>query len=178
MEPNRFFFKLTAILLQYLLIILIIIPFVYLSQLIKYNFNTEEIMMLKVLFLAIALAMPVVVANAFAFAKFERIELAYYLKSTQKHTVLLPQSSETILANVIRNTSDLPFWTLVDQSSEELTFKVKHLLIKDNVILHTNPKGENSTEVIIRSAPSSSLAFLDFGRNYKNILQLLTATKS
>lgn len=178
MEPNRFFFKLTAILLQYLLIILIIMPFVYLSQLVKYNFRTEEIMMLKVLFLAIALAMPVVVANAFAFAKFERIELTYYLKANQKHSVTIPQESNVILGNVISNISKHPFWTLKNQTKDKLTFSVKHLLIKDNVEVMFKPSFDGNTEVVISSSPSVSFAFLDFGRNYKNILQVLSATKS
>jgi len=178
MEPNRFFFKLTAILLQYLLIILIIMPFVYLSQLVKYNFNTEEIMMLKVLFLAIALAMPIVVANAFAFAKFERIGLAYYLKSKQKHIVFLPQMPDIILNNVVSNISHNPFWTLINQTEDKLTFSVKHLLIKDKVEINVKPSTEGITEVVISSNPTMSYVFLDFGRNYKNILQVLSATKS
>ena len=90
MEPNRFFFKLIAIFLQYVLLIAILFPLIYLAQLLKYNFKADEIYLLKILFLAIAIAMPFAVANAFSFANYEKMEITNYLKAKQKHKVSGP----------------------------------------------------------------------------------------
>lgn len=175
MEPNRFLFKLSAIVLQYLLMIAVLIPFVYAAHLVKYQFNMEEVVFIRVLFWAIALAMPIVVANAFAFAKYQRIELAYYLKPHQKHTVEMAKPASEIQKAIAHNLSAQPFWDLLSQSENRLNFSVKHLMIKDLVEIHLKPQSDGHTQIAMMSRPARKWAFIDFARNYKNILQVLKA---
>jgi len=175
MEPNRFIFKLVAICLQYLLLIAIFFPLVFTTQLMKFNFSTAEIVFVKVLFLAIALALPFAIANAFSFAKFEKMELQYYLKSTQVHKVVVQKSVAQLLNNTLENLSEKPFWTLISQSENSLTYSVKNLILTDLVSLNLKEIAENKTELTLKSKPIQSIIFLDFGRNYRNILNVLMA---
>ncbi len=177
MEPNRFLFKLTAIFLQYFLIILVFIPLVYLSHLIKYNFKTQDIVLIRVLFFAVAFAMPFVVANAFSFANFDRMDLKYYLKSKQTHKVIIENNAGNLLINTIENLSIKPFWKLINQTENSASFRVKNLILTDEVTFSFDTISENKTELSITSKPCQSYIFLDFGRNYRNILSVLLATK-
>lgn len=178
MEPNRFFFKLTAIFLQYFLVILIFIPIIYFAQLLKYKFNNDEIAFIRVLFFAIALAMPFVVANAFAFANFDKMDLRYYLKSKPRHTVIIEKNSSELIKYTIENLSKKPFWKLIESTDSSAKFIVKNLILTDEVKFNAQTTGDNKTELTITSSPRQSYIFLDFGRNYRNILTVLLATKS
>lgn len=175
MEPNRFLFKLTAIFLQYIFTIIVFLPIVYMVHLVKYNFNTEQIVFLRVLFFAIAFAMPFVVANAFAFAKFENYELTYYLKPKQKHTVGISQNSSEVLKNLKDNLSEKPFWKLINQSETSIDYSVKNILVTDKVSITATPISDSKTKLTILSKPTFPLLFLDFGRNYQNIINVLLA---
>lgn len=177
MEPNRFLFKLTAIFFQYIAVILVFMPLVFLSQLLKYKFQTEEIAFIRVLFFSVALAMPFAVANAFSFANFEKIDLKYYLKSNQVHKVVTPQPTAAVIHNAVTRLSQKPFWKLKNQSSDSITFVVKNLILTDEVSLHCIDRGDGTTELEFESKPRQSYIFLDFGRNYRNILRLLQATQ-
>ncbi|MCB9251931.1 MAG: hypothetical protein H6605_05650 [Flavobacteriales bacterium] len=176
MEPNRFLFKLTAIFIQFILIAIVFFPLIYLGQLIKYNFEIQNVAILKVIFLSIAFAMPFAVANAFAFAKFQRMELDYYLKSRQKHKITMQNNAENILNNLLSTEKEKPFWTLVSKSSDEIELSVKSLMVSDKVKVKLKNLADNSCEMTIESKPKQSYLFLDFGRNYRNILQVMTAS--
>lgn len=178
MEPNRFLFKLTAIFLQYIFTIVVFLPIVYLVHLVKYNFNTEQIVFLRVLFFAIAFAMPFVVANAFAFAKYEHYELNYYLKPKQKHTVGIDQNSSLVLTNIKANLALKPFWKLTNQSEDSAEYLVKNILVTDRVTIEATPFSDSKTKLTIQSKPTMPLLFLDFGRNYQNIINVLLATNT
>ncbi len=178
MEPNRFLFKLTAILLQYLFLIFVFIPLVYLAHLIKYNFNTETIVFIRILFFAIAFAMPFVVANAFAFAKFENNDITYYLKCKQYHSVVIDKNANDLLNNTVTILASNPFWKLINQTEDTAKFKVKNILIFDHVSLSVKKKSDTQTLLTISSIPKFRLLFLDFGRNYQNIIKVLLASKS
>jgi len=177
MEPNRFLFKLTAIILQYILVALIFIPIVYAFQLLKYSFKTEEIEFIRVLFFAVALSMPFTVANAFSFAKFEKIDMAYYLKSNQKHSAFIDLNPSEALENIRTNLSKKDFWKLKSQTENSLNFRVKNLVLTDKVSIVIKPYLNNQTEITINSRPLLSYMFLDFGRNYRNIITVLLAVK-
>jgi hypothetical protein len=178
MEPNRFFFKLIAIFLQYVLLIAIIFPLIYLAQLLKYNFKADEIYLLKILFMAIAIAMPFAVANAFSFANYEKMEITNYLKAKQKHKVAVADSSENLTKTIKQNLDKEPFWTLINQSDNSLVYKVKSLMISDQVTIQFKPQNNNQTELVIESKPVLSFIFLDFARNYRNILKVLLSSKT
>ncbi len=178
MEPNRFLFKLTAILFQYLFLIFVFIPIIYLAHLIKYNFNTEAIVFIRVLFFAIAFAMPFAVANAFAFAKFENNDLTYYLKCRQYHSVVIDEKASTLLKNTVDHLESKPFWKLIKQDECTAHFKVKNILIFDDVTISTHRNSDTQTLLTISSIPKLRILFLDFGRNYQNIITVLLATKS
>lgn len=177
MEPKRFLFKLTAIFLQYILLIIVFLPLVFLAQLLKYNFKMEEILFLKVLFLAIAFAMPFVVANAFAYANYEKMEIDYYLKPNQTHTVTVVGTPESVKATIEGNIQKLPLWVPIQNQSDLLGYKIKNLILNDTLTVSLKPKGETHTELIINSKPVVGFVFLDFARNYRNILTLLTASQ-
>ena len=177
MEPNRFLFKLTAIFLQYFLLILIFIPLIYIAQLLKYKFNTEQIAFIRILFFAVAFAMPFVVANAFSFANFDKMDIQYYLKSKPRHRVIIEKDASSVLKNTIENLSAKPFWKLKSQTENSANFIVKNLILTDDVTIKTEPLSDKKTEFTITSKPRQSFIFLDFGRNYRNILTVLMATK-
>ena len=177
MEPNRFLFKLTAILLQYIFTTIVFIPIVYAVHLIKYNFNTEQIVFIRILFFAIAFALPFVVANAFAFAKFEHNELTYYLKPKQKHTVIVDRNVDELLKTTIAHLSQKPFWEFIGQSENSVHYSVKNIILKDDVFINAKPISDSKTELTILSKPKLALLFLDYGRNYQNIIKVLLATK-
>ena len=61
---------------------------------------------------------------------------------------------------------------------EEISLVVKNLVLTDEVIIKANPVSDKKTELTITSKPRQSFIFLDFGRNYRNILTVLMATKS
>lgn len=178
MEPNRFFFKLIAIFLQYVLLIAILFPLIYLAQLLKYNFKADEIYLLKILFLAIAIAMPFAVANAFSFANYEKMEITSYLKSKQIHKVAVADSVENLTKTIQQNLVKEPFWTLITQSDNSLVYKVKSLMVSDKVTIQFKPQNNNQTELVIESKPILSFIFLDFARNYRNILKVLLSSKT
>ncbi|MFM9944413.1 MAG: hypothetical protein ACKVQB_04200 [Bacteroidia bacterium] len=144
----------------------------------KYKFNTDEIYFIRVLFFAVAFAMPFVVANAFSFANFDKMDLKYYLKSKPKHQVIIENAASVILKNTIENLGQKPFWTLKSQNENSAVFKVKNLILTDEVNFKTETMAENKTQLTITSKPLQSYIFLDFGRNYRNILNVLLATKS
>ena len=177
MEPNRFLFKLVAIFLQYILLIILFLPIIYLFHLLKYKFNTEEIYFIRILFFAIAFAMPFVVANAFSFAKYEQNDLTYYLKSKQHHRVIIKKNAKELLVNTINNLKHTPFWTLTNESENSASFIKKNLLLKDELLIKTNPISETETELYISSKPLIGFIFLDFARNYQNIVDVLLATQ-
>jgi hypothetical protein len=177
MEPNRFLFKLVAILLQYVFVVIIFIPIVYFFHLLKYKFNAEDIYFIRILFFAIAFALPFVVANAFSFANYEKNDLTYYLKSHQKHAVLIQRNSHELLATTINHLTKLPFWKLVNQDTDSATFIKKNLILKDELLIKTKPLSDQQTELIITSKPKIGFIFLDFARNYQNIVEVLLATK-
>jgi len=178
MEPNRFFFKLTAIFLQYLLLVAIFFPVIYLAQLVKYNFKADEIYLLKIVFLAIALALPFAVANAFSFANYERMEISSYLKSKQIHEVAVEISADDLAKNIQQNISKEPFWTLQSKNDNTLIYNAKSLMVSDRVTIQFKSQNNNQTKLVIESKPIFSFLFLDFGRNYRNILKVLLASKT
>jgi len=177
MEPNRFLFKLTAIIIQYILLVIVFIPVVYAFQLLKYKFNSEDIAFIRVLFFSVALAMPFVVANAFSFANFEKIDMAYYLKSNQKFQVIIDGNASEVLNSIKTNLSKKDFWKLKSQTDTTFNYSVKNLIMTDKVNVSVKPLSENKTELIIFSKPKLAYVFLDFGRNYRNILGVLLAIK-
>ncbi len=177
MEPNRFLFKLTAILLQYIFTTIVFIPIVYAVHLIKYNFHTQEIVFIRILFFAVAFALPFVVANAFSFAKFEHNELTYYLKPNQKHTVIVDRNADELLKTTVAHLSEKPFWKFISQSENKIHYSVKNIILKDEVFISAKPISDIKTELTILSKPTLALLFLDYGRNYQNIIKVLLATK-
>ncbi len=177
MEPNRFLFKLTAILLQYIFTTIVFIPIVYTVHLIKYNFHTQEIVFIRILFFAVAFALPFVVANAFSFAKFEHNELTYYLKPKQKHTVIVDRNADELLKTTVAHLSEKPFWKFINQSENSVHYSVKNIILKDDVFISAKPISDIKTELTILSKPTLALLFLDYGRNYQNIIKVLLATK-
>lgn len=177
MEPNRFLFKLTAILLQYIFTTIVFIPIVYVVHLIKYNFHTQEIVFIRILFFAVAFALPFVVANAFSFAKFEHNELTYYLKPKQKHTLIVDINADELLKTTVAHLSEKPFWKFISQSENTIHYSVKNIILKDDVFISAKPISDIKTELTILSKPSLALLFLDYGRNYQNIIKVLLATK-
>jgi len=178
MEPNRFLFKLTAIFLQYIFTVIVFVPIVFLVHLIKYNFKTEDIVFIRVLFFAIAFAMPFAVANAFAFAKYEQNDMTYYLKPFQKHTVFIQKDANEILKSTVINLLEKPFWKLIDQTDISATFTVKNILVTDKVTINLKTLAENKTELTISSKPTLPILYLDFGRNYQNIINVLLAANT
>ncbi len=178
MEPNRFLFKLTAILLQYIFTTIVFIPIVYAVHLVKYNFRTEEIVFIRIVFFAVAFALPFVVANAFSFAKFENNELKYYLKPKQKHSVIIEENAGELLKNIVTQLSAKPFWKLISKTENSAHFSVKNIILYDNVSIEAKPISETSTELNIISKPRTPFLFLDYGRNYQNIIHVLMATKA
>lgn len=177
MEPNRFLFKLTAILLQYIFTTIVFIPIVYVVHLIKYNFHTQEIVFIRILFFAVAFALPFVVANAFSFAKFEHNELTYYLKPKQKHTLIVDINADELLKTTVAHLSEKPFWKFISQSENTIHYSVKNIILKDDVFISAKPISDIKTELTILSKPSLALLFLDYGRNYQNIIKVLLAIK-
>ena len=177
MEPNRFFFKLTALFLQYFLMILVLLPFIYFWQLSKAHFHPEEVYIPKILFLAIAIAMPFVVANAFAFAKFENLDLPFYLKASQEHAVVIHEKPEIILQRLKANLAQKPFWILKSEQDNSLVYDVKSIILTDRLRVEFKAMDPDSTALRILSKPRMGFIFLDYGRNYRNILKLLLATK-
>ena len=178
MEPNRFLFKLSAILLQYIFTTIVFIPIVYAVHLVKYNFHTEEIVFIRILFFAVAFALPFVVANAFSFAKFEHNELTYYLKPKQKHTVIIDKNASELLKTTVANLSEKPFWKFIEQSENTVHYSVKNIILNDDVFITAKPMSDTQTELTLLSKPKLALLFLDYGRNYQNIINVLLATKS
>ncbi len=177
MEPNRFLFKLTAILLQYIFTTIVFIPIVYVVHLLKYNFHTQAIVFIRILFFAVAFDLPFVVANAFSFAKFEHNELTYYLKPKQKHTVIVDINADELLKTTVAHLSEKPFWKFISQSENTIHYSVKNIILKDDVFISAKPISDIKTELTILSKPSLALLFLDYGRNYQNIIKVLLATK-
>ncbi len=178
MEPNRFLFKLTAIFLQYIFTTIVFLPLVFIAHLIKYNFKTEEIVFIRLLFFAVAFALPFVMANAFSFAKYELNDLTYYLKPNQKHAVIIEENAGELIKTTVANLTKKPFWKLAEQSENSAIFFVKNIILTDKVSIDSKSLSDSKTEFTISSKPTFPLLFLDYGRNYQNIINVLLATKS
>ena len=177
MNPNSFFFKLSAIFIQYILLILIATPLIYLTFLLKSNFDFKNILFVRILFFSIALALPIVMINAFAFANFNNFDLKYYLKSSQKIKFEV-RNEKLCNLNEVKNKLIVLKWKVKSEAKDVIVFIKKNTLINDIVSYRIIKVKDSISEIEIVSNPAIKILFIDFARNYRNILTALNASKN
>lgn len=177
MNPNSFFFKLSAIFFQYLLLICIAFPIIYLIFFSLSDFNSDKVVFIRILFFSIALALPFVMVNAFAYAGFKNFELKNYLKPHQRITVKIADENLNDREEIKSNLQNIKNWTFLKEENNCLLFSKSNILIKDKIAVCIIKSEDKNTEIKIDSKPSSMLVVIDFARNYKNIITVLKAIK-
>ncbi|MCC6721642.1 MAG: hypothetical protein IT243_05525 [Bacteroidia bacterium] len=144
----------------------------YLAFLTKSDFNSNQVVFIRILFFSIALALPFVMINAFAFANFNNFDLKFYLKSKQKLNVLVPIDRLNDFNEIKLKLCNLK-WKVIDEKDNFIIFKKSNYFINDIIKYKINNKNANNYDIEITSKPSLKLLFIDFARNYRNILVVL-----
>lgn len=133
-------------------------------------------MFIRILFFSIALALPIVMINAFAFANFNNFDLKYYLKSSQKIKFEAKNEKLCNLSEVKNKLINLN-WKVKSEANDEIIFLKKNTLVNDIVRYRIVNLKNNISEIEIVSNPTAKILFIDFARNYRNIITVLNASK-
>lgn len=152
-------------------------PLIYFAFLIQSDFDFGKIIFIRILFFSIALALPFVMINAFAFANFNNFDLKYYLKSKQKVIVNIETKNLNTIDEIMSNIQKSKKWIVIEGESDYLIIKKTNLLINDKISVLLKAIDENKHEITIESKPYTSLLFIDFARNYRNIIYVLKTLK-
>lgn len=114
--------------------------------------------------------------NAFAFADFNNFDLKYYLKSFQK--IKFEVKNEKLCnLNEVKNKLINLNWIVKSEANDKIIFLKKNTLVNDIVSFRIINETDNITEVEIVSNPTTKFLFIDFARNYRNIITVLNASK-
>lgn len=161
-------FKLLITLYNVVRLTLVFIPLIYAILLIRTP-SVIEIPLLKVLFLSFAPALGTAVWNALRFEQFHHLATTYYQKSAQMVEINYPADGETIRKAVGEYVNQRK-WRWLSESDHHI--ELKSSPARDRIHI------EWTNELIkVESKPAFPWIFIDFGRNYKNILQLLIVIK-
>ena len=178
---SRFAFKLIALLITFLKLLIVAYPFAFalvnLKQgKFKYGYDFFELNYKAAFIIAVGIALVFAIWNAFEFAKFKKISLTQYLKSRQKYTLSLPAGLSQNDAK-----SKLESWAKENQRvtklfdrNDTMEFSRKSkVLIRDVMTVTFNDKN-----VEIYSRPKFAIWFVDLARNYKNVQLVAKAINS
>lgn len=147
---------------------LVFLPLIYAILLIRTP-SVVSIPILKVLFLSFAPALGVAVWNALRFDQFHLMPPESYQKSTQEASVKINVKPE-LIKEVAQNVCNKRKWKLISEGEHSLELRTSPA--RDKVMLRWD-----DTTLSITSKPAYPWIFIDFGRNYKNIIELLVQIK-
>lgn len=162
------FFKVLITFYNMFRLTLVFVPLIYAILLIRTP-QAVEIPILKVLFLSFAPALAVSVWNALRFEQYELLNPEYYQRSVQKVCIEL-QVTEQEIIQAIEPFLQKRKWKLLNQ--EENTWYLRTSPMRDQVVIRLD-----GNSLCIESKPYLPWLFIDYGRNYKNIIQLLVAIR-
>lgn len=177
MNLRIFGFKLLAILLQTLKIMLLFAPIVMSLRAMRAHhfYFMDELQ--AALFISFGLGMAVAIFNAFEFENFKHIELSQYLKTHQTYTTNLSESVDSkqllafIKSKAAENGMTIPSTSTESENVLELE-ALSPYKFKDKIKVTLTGK-----QITIESKPKNFFWPVDLGRNYKNILSMLLVIK-
>lgn len=176
MNVKRFIFKIVAILTYIVKLMLILLPVTYVGVTAKegawrYGFTFIQNNFEVALFLAFAIAFMVSLYHALSFDVIEGAPAENYLKTNQKVFVRGNLSLDELFAKMQENTKRFKNVTLSDQIIQAERKVIA--LLPDQITI--TKKDDLFT---LHSQPFSTLWFIDFGRNYKNVKELAKVIKN
>jgi hypothetical protein len=178
---SRFAFKLIALMLTFLKLLVVAYPFAFalvnLKQgKFKYGYDFFELNYKAAFIIAVGIALVFATWNAFEFAKYKKVGLTQYLKSKQKYAIDLPNglSVEKAKSKVESWASSNKRVTKMMESPEVLKFSRRSkVFIRD--VMTVRFKDQN---IEIESRPKFAIWFIDLARNYKNVQWVAKAINS
>lgn len=162
------FFKLLITFYNVIRLSLVFLPLIYAILLIRTP-SVIEIPLLKVLFLSFAPALGVAVWNALRFEQYQLISPEYYQKSKQEIEITY-QTDTGKLVQAVKELADQRKWKVL--AEREGSIQLRTSPARDRIDVQWDAE-----HIKVSSKPAYSWIFIDFGRNYKNILQLLVQIK-
>lgn len=161
-------FKVLITLYNMFRLTVVFIPLIYAILIIRTP-QAIEVAWLKVLFLSFAPALGVAVWNALRFEQFELLKAEYYQRSRQKVCVELVVEQKD-LQKALEPFLQKRKWKQLKESEHKSLLRTSPMRDQVEITMEEN-------RLCIESRPAFSWIFIDFGRNYKNIIQLLVAIR-
>lgn len=161
-------FKVLITLYNMFRLTLVFIPLIYAILVIRTP-QALDIVWLKVLFLSFAPALAVSVWNALRYEQYELLKTEYYQRSQQKVCIELAVDHNDLLQALEPFVSKRK-WKLLQQTDGKYMLRTSPM--RDQVEITSD-----GNTLCISSKPYFSWLFIDFGRNYQNIIRLLVAIR-
>ena len=162
------FFKLLITFYNVIRLSLVFLPLIYAILLIRTP-SVIEIPLLKVLFLSFAPALGVAVWNALRFEQYQLISPEYYQKSKQEIEIAY-QTDSGKLVQAVKELAAQRKWKVLAEGEGYIELRTSPA--RDRIDVQWD-----AAHIKVSSKPAYPWIFIDFGRNYKNILQLLVQIK-
>lgn len=169
-------FKLSVTTINVILLMLIFIPFFYsliivFPQSIKYGYTFIAKNFKMVLFISFAPALLIAAFNFIEFEAFRKIDAKFYQKARQKLTLKFKEKvpsiqEENLLKTLLNQKGN---WKILSSDENHIKFKrTSRYFITDIIEIKTL----DNHRLELSSKPRLKVWFIDFGRNYRNLLSI------